>query len=84
MIKSILLLGVQAVSVIWLVYCIMTFVNPSSSFVYKIRPLAEPVLMPCRRLIYRVFPKAEMMPVDFSPIVVWFALDIIIWVIRML
>ena len=56
--------------------CILSWVAPYSqnTFVDIIRSFTRPVLEPCRRLQYRLVPNS---PLDFSPIIALFAMDIV-------
>ena len=66
----------RLISTLLLIYCIMSFVMPRSELMYKAASYVEPVLRP--------FPRLRMMPLDFSPLVVWLVIDIAIWIINLL
>ena len=76
--------ALRLVSIALLVYCVMSFVMPQSDLMRKAAVYVEPVLRPFRGLLYRYFPKLRMMPVDFSPLVVWLVLDIAAWLVSLL
>ena len=74
----------RLISSLLLIYCIMSFVMPRSELMYKAASYVEPVLRPFRELLDRFFPRLRMMPLDFSPLVVWLVIDIAIWIINLL
>lgn len=67
-----------------LIYCVMTFVMPDSAIMGKARTYAEPILAPFRELLYKLIPKLQGMAVDFSPILVWLVIRVLIWVLNLL
>lgn len=74
----------RLISTLLLIYCIMSFVMPRSDLMLKAASYVEPILRPFRDLLYRFFPRLRMMPLDFSPLVVWLVIDIAIWIINLL
>lgn len=81
---GLIVLLLQIISFALLVYCVMTFVMPGSTYTQKARGFAEPILAPFRELLYKFFPKLKGMAVDFSPLAVWLAIEIIIWLLNLL
>ena len=71
-------------SLLLLVYCVMTFVMPDSSLTAKARAYAEPILEPFRELLYKVVPKLRGMAVDFSPLLIWLVIRLIIMILNLL
>lgn len=71
-------------STVLLIYCVMSFVMPRSELMAKAASFVEPVLRPFRSFLYRVFPKLRMLPVDFSPILVWLVIDVLMWLVSAL
>ena len=67
-----------------LIYCIMSFVMPGSDFMRKVSAYVEPVLRPFRQLLYRYFPRLRTLPVDFSPLAVWLAIDVVTLLLNLL
>lgn len=59
-----------------LIECIASWIPQMryNKFMEIIHMITEPVLKPCRRLQYRFF---SNMPVDFSPVIALFAMEII-------
>ena len=67
-----------------LIYCIMSFVMPGSDLMRKVSAYVEPVLRPFRQLLYRYFPRLRTLPVDFSPLAVWLAIDVVTLLLNLL
>ena len=67
-----------------LIYCIMSFVMPGSDLMRKVSAYVEPVLRPFRELLYRYFPRLRTLPVDFSPLAVWLAIDVVTLLLNLL
>ena len=67
-----------------LIYCIMGFVMPGSDLMRKVSAYVEPVLRPFRQLLYRYFPRLRTLPVDFSPLAVWLAIDVVTLLLNLL
>lgn len=67
-----------------LIYCIMSFVMPGSDLMRKVSAYVEPVLRPFRQLLYRYFPRLCTLPVDFSPLAVWLAIDVVTLLLNLL
>lgn len=67
-----------------LIYCIMSFVMPGSDLMRKASAYVEPVLRPFRQLLYRYFPRLCTLPVDFSPLAVWLAIDVVTLLLNLL
>lgn len=74
----------QVLSFVLLIYCAMTFVMPGSSLMTKAKKYVEPILAPFRQLLYRWFPSLRSMAVDFSPLLVWLVIEILLWVLNLL
>lgn len=77
-----LLLGVVALalklaSYALLAYCIMSFVMPQSDLYRKASLYIQPVLQPVRQLLWKWIPALRRMPLDFSPLALWLAIDIL-------
>ncbi len=84
-----LILGVavwilQILSFVILIYCVMTLVAPRNALVQKAGGYIEPVLAPFRGLMYRVFPKLRGYALDFSPILAWLVIDLLIWALNLI
>lgn len=71
---SILLTALNLLNTAVLVYCVLSFVMPGSSLMATLRPYADMLLDPFRKLIYRVFPAAADWGMDFSPILLFFVI----------
>ena len=67
-----------------LIYCIMSFVMPGSDLMLKAAGYVEPVLRPFRELLYSYFPRLRTFPVDFSPLAVWLAIDVVTLLLNLL
>ncbi len=74
----------QALSLVILVYCVMTLVVPQNELVRKAGAYIEPMLAPFRSLLHRIFPKLRGFAFDLSPLVMWLVIDIAIWLLRLL
>ncbi|MBP3646414.1 MAG: YggT family protein [Clostridia bacterium] len=77
-------LALRVVSLGMLIYCVMSFVMPQSEIYYKLSAYIQPILNPVRAQLYRWFPSLRSMPLDFSPLAVWLAIDIAEMLIRAL
>ena len=71
-------------SFLLLVYCVMTFVMPDSAVMSKARTYGEPILAPFRELLYKIVPKLRGLAVDFSPLLVWAVIRVLIWILNLL
>ena len=67
-----------------LAYCIMSFVMPQSDLYYKLSRYVQPVLDPVRRKLWQWIPSLRTLPVDVSPLGLWLALDILMWIVNFL
>ena len=67
-----------------LIYCIMSFIMLGSDLMRKASAYVEPVLRPFRQLLYRYFPTLRTLPVDFSPLAVWLAIDVVTLLLNLL
>ncbi|MEF9878163.1 MAG: YggT family protein [Clostridia bacterium] len=74
----------QILNFVVLVYCVLTFVIPQNDLVRKLGGYVEPILNPFRNLLYRFFPKLRNLPMDFSPLVLWLAIQIGVWILNIL
>ena len=74
----------RLISTLLLIYCIMSFVMPGSDLMRKVSAYVEPVLRPFRQLLYRYFPRLRTLPVDFSPLAVWLAIDVVTLLLNLL
>lgn len=74
---SLLLMLLSLLNTAVLVYCILTFVMPGSSLVQTLRPYADKLLDPFRKLIYSVFPAAAESGMDFSPILLFLVIGLV-------
>ncbi len=84
MIFGILILLLRVVSAALLIYCLLSFVAPSSRLMEFLRPHMEGILYPFRRLLFKWFPALMNSPMDFSPLAVWLVIDILMQLLRML
>ncbi|MBP3542563.1 MAG: YggT family protein [Clostridia bacterium] len=60
-----------------LLYCILSFVAPNSSIMDAVRPYADMILDPFRKLIYSIFPSAANSGMDFSPVLLYLAIGLV-------
>lgn len=74
----------RAANLLLVIYCAMTIFMPQNDILRKASEYVEPILMPFRRVIYRIFPKMHGLAIDFSPILVWLAIDVLIWALQFL
>lgn len=65
-------------------YCIMSFVMPHHELYRKLAYYMERVLHPIRSLLYRWFPALYRLPVDISPLVLWFVIDFAMGLVNMI
>lgn len=81
---NLLSLALRVVNLALLVYCIMSFVMPTSQLYHTLGRYIRPLLDPVRRKLWQWFPKLRTLPVDVSPLALWLAMDILSSVINML
>jgi len=67
-----------------IVYCIMSFVMPQHELYRKAAYYMERVLHPIRSVLYRWFPALYRLPVDISPLVLWFLIDLAMSLVNMI
>ena len=79
---SLLLTALNLINTAVFLYCILSFVIPGSRLMETIRPYADMVLDPFRKLIYRFFPSLENLGMDFSPILLYLAIRLISGILR--
>lgn len=84
MLLGLVVLVLQIISFALLIYCVMSFVMPTSSIMEKTRRYVEPILTPFRELLYRFIPKLKGLVVDVSPLAVWLVIEVAIWLINLL
>ena len=84
MISGILIICFQLLSVVVLIYCVLSFVMPGSNIFKQLGKIVLPILQPFRNILYKLFPKLRYSGVDFSPLLLWLAIDIVTWIVRML
>jgi len=77
-------LALRLASYALLAYCIMSFVMPQSDLHYKASRYIQPVLDPIRRKLWQWIPALRTLPVDLSPLGLWLAIDILMWIINFL
>ena len=76
LILGLLSLALKLASLALLIYCVMSFIMPHHQLYRKAACYVEPLLHPVRMQLYRWFPALRNLPVDFSPLALWLALDI--------
>ena len=81
---SIAALALRLASYALLAYCIMSFVMPQSDLYYKASRYIQPVLDPIRRKLWQWIPALRTLPVDLSPLGLWLAIDILMWIVNFL
>jgi len=84
-----LLLGIVALALrlatyVLLAYCIMSFVAPQNDLYRKASMYIEPVLQPIRQFLWKWIPPLRRMPVDFSPLALWLAIDVLTGLVNLL
>ena len=84
MIFGILILLLRVVSAALLIYCLLSYIAPGSRVMEFLRPHMEGILYPFRQLLYKWFPKLMNSPVDFSPLAVWLAIDVVTLLLNLL
>jgi len=67
-----------------LIYVIMALIIPQNKYTLLIGRYIEPVLAPLRKFLYRIFPKLQGIGIDFSPLLFYFLIQIVSWLIRLL
>ena len=77
-------LALRLASYALLAYCIMSFVMPQSDLYYKASRYIQPVLDPIRRKLWQWIPALRTLPVDLSPLGLWLAIDILMWIVNFL
>lgn len=81
---SIAISVLRLASFILLIYCVMSIFMPQNKFFRMAAEYVDPILAPFRGLIYRVFPKIRNFGMDFSPLLVWVVIDVLIWLLQLL
>ena len=81
---SLAALALRLASYALLAYCIMSFVMPQSDLYYKASRYIQPILDPIRRKLWQWIPALRTLPVDLSPLGLWLAIDILMWLINFL
>lgn len=75
-------LALRLASYALLAYCIMSFVMPQSELYYKASRYIQPMLDPIRRKLWQWIPALRTLPVDLSPLGLWLAIDILMWIVN--
>ncbi|MDD2647598.1 MAG: YggT family protein [Eubacteriales bacterium] len=74
---------VSLISFILFAYCILSwFLPPQNKLMQFLARIIEPILEPFRRLLRKRF--GWNMPIDFSPILLGFALQLIMYLLQLL
>lgn len=59
------------------------FLPPTNPVVRFLRYITEPVLNPCRQILFRILPR-NWQRVDFSPVLAYVLISLLIWLISLL
>lgn len=77
-------LALRLGSIALLIYCVLSFVSPTSPLYRRAAQYVEPILNPIRQKLYGWFPSLRGLPVDLSPLALWLLMDIAGELIRLL
>ena len=75
---------VQLVNLALVIYCLMSFLIPTSEFFQKVRAKVDPILQPVREWLWNRFPAVSSLPVDVTPLAVWLLLSLANYVLGLL
>jgi uncharacterized protein YggT (Ycf19 family) len=67
-----------------LAYVIMALIIPQNKYTLMIGRYVEPILSPIRKFLFRTFPKLGQIGIDFSPLIFYVAIQIVLWLVRLL
>lgn len=67
-----------------LIYVILALVIPQNKVTLFLGKYVEPVLIPIRAFLFKVFPGLRRTGVDFSPLALYLLIQIAEWLIRLL
>ena len=81
---SVALFLISLVSWLLLIYVVMALIVPQNKYTLLIGKYIEPILSPLRQFLYRVFPRLREIGVDFSPLLFYFLIQIVSWLVRFL
>ena len=74
----------EVAGLVVLVYVVLKMVMPQNKYALLIGKYVEPVLKPIRALLQRTFPGLRGSVIDFSPLALFFAFNVMQWILRML
>lgn len=60
-----------------LAYLVLNIIMPGHSATLFLKSICEPVLQPVRKFLYRTFPALYKFPIDFSPLLVFFIINLL-------
>ena len=66
----------RAFELVLFVYCVMSFIAPGNDLYRKASEYMELVLNPFRRKLYEWIPAMRNLPVDVSPLFLWFTVEL--------
>ena len=67
-----------------LIYVLMSLIVPQNKYTLLIGRYVEPLLMPLRKFLQRVFPKLQGTGMDFSPLLFYFLIMVARWLVQLL
>lgn len=81
---NVVLFLISLLSWVVLIYVIMALIIPQNKYTLLVGKYVEPILSPIRKFLFRTFPKLGEIGIDFSPLVLYFLIQIASWLIRLL
>lgn len=84
MITSLLIALIDVLKWAFVVYFFVSLLMPSSRLCYVLRSYADIILQPFRVFLRVLFPASQSWPIDFSPILLFAALQVLVWLLALL
>lgn len=67
----------RLVNIVLITYCLLSFLAPTSQFMFMLKKVVDPVLNPIRNFLYKTFPDLKNLAIDISPIVLFLLISLI-------
>ena len=74
----------RLIAIAVLVYCVLSFLAPTSKVYTVLKQYVEPVLKPIRDVLYKQFPKLESLSFDITPIALIIIIEIVVWLLDLI
>ncbi len=83
-IARIILTALRWYSYALFIYVILEYIQPHHKITNILRGICEPVLIKVRKVLYNAFPSLYKLPLDISPLAVYFLIQILSRIVWML